>query len=484
MDMTDLTRGIATCKSAILQGDAERVAKQHAAGKCTARERAAKLFDDGSFIETAVLRQDACVVTGYGTVRGRAAYCFAQDFTVSGGALSKAQSDKILNLLSLAQTTGALVVAMLDSVGVKLQDGMDALPAYAAVLRRLARLSGVCPIIACVMGECRGIMTLVTQLADIAIQVEKTGVLALHNALVMNATEGKSSGEEALFGAEEMLGQGAIALKAATEDEATALISSLLDLLPACNTEDAPLYEQDDLNRVLYTVSPDETMHIVTELADNGQIIELNAAHGERAHTVLGRVGGRTAGIVATDPTVDNGRLDAASCEKIARFVRLCDCYGLPIVSLLHTDGLSVPKACGQASLLRAAAQMLYAYAEATSPKIALILGNAVGAAYAAMGGKAMADIAYAWPGAMISPLTREAAVQTLFDDRLQSGESRAALEDEYALSCGALECAKNGLVDDVIEPCDTRKMLIAAMEFLSSKHDVNLPRKHGNIPL
>ena len=189
-------------------------------------------------------------------------------------------------------------------------------------------------------------------------------------------------------------------------------------------------------------------------------------------------------GLVANDHKVDSGRITSQDARKAARFVRLCDCFGLPVVSLVNTDGLAVPMTSHQGALLRGAAELIYAYAEATSPKIAVFTGDAVGAAYVAMGGKAIADVSYAWPTAVIAPLTSQAAVQTLDGDKLNAGESREALEAAYAKQHGALNAAQAGVVDDVIEPRETRKYIIAALEVLANKHDVNLPKKHGNLPL
>lgn len=471
-------------KNLLLQGDAERIAKQHADGKCTARERAAKLFDAGSFVEIDTLRGGSNLVAGFGTVNGCAAYCFAQDHASCGGAMTKEQSEKIIKLLNMARMNGAPVVALLDSDGVKLTEGAASLPAYAAVAAAMARLSGVCPLIACVMGPCRGLATLLTQLCDVTVQVKKTGEIALHSALVMNSEKGREKTAQQLFGADVMGEQGVCALAAENEEEALALVSSLLDMLPASNMEDAPMAESDDLNRLLVSEDEEDVSSLIADLTDSGKAIELYAGYGAAAKTVLCRIGGRTCGIVATDPQQDGGRLTAKDCRKAARFVRLCDCYQIPVVSLLNTEGLSVPSVCGQGELIRAAADLTYAYAEATAPKIAVITGNAVGAAYAAMGGKAMADLCYLWPQAMIAPLTKEAAVQTLNGEQLLKGESREALEEKYAESCGALFAAENGMADDVIDPAETRKYVIYALETLSAKHDVNLPKKHGNLPL
>ena len=484
MEMSERLQALAQEKAAILQGDAERIAKQHADGKCTARERAAKLFDAGSFVETDALRRDGNVVTGCGTVNGQAVYCFAQDYASSGGAMTKAQAEKVLKTLRMARLTGAPVVALLDSAGVKLSEGMEALPAYAEILGAMARLSGVCPLITCVMGPCRGLAAMMTQLSDLNIQVQKTGELALHTAQVMNGEKGREKTAQQLFGADAMASQGAAALTAGNEEEAASMIAALIDLLPGCNMEDAPLAESEDLNRLMVCDDPEDASALMQDLADGGQLIELYKGYGPAVHTALCRVGGRTVGLVANDHTVDGGRLTSQDSRKAARFVRLCDCYQIPVISLVNTDGLAVPLASHQGALLRGVADLLYAYAEATAPKIAVMTGSAVGAAYVAMGGRSIADVSYAWPTAMIAPLTREAAVQTLNGDRLNAGESREALEDGYAAAFGALAAAKAGVVDDVIEPRETRKYIIAALELLSSKHDVNLPRKHGNLPL
>ena len=484
LEMSERLQALAMEKAAILAGDAERVAKQHAEGKSTARERAAKLFDAGSFVEIDALRKDGNAVAGSGTVNGQAVYCFAQDFTSCGGAMTTAQAAKMLKTLNMARVTGSPIVALLDSAGVKLEEGMNALPAYAEILSALARLSGVCPIITCVMGPCAGLAAMMTQLSDINIEVKKTGEIRLHTAQVMNSEKGRTKTAQQLFGAETMDAQGAVALTAENEDEAFALVTSLIDLLPASNMEDAPLADGEDLNRLTVCDDPEEAAALMADLADGNQVIELYKGYGPAIHTALCRIGGRTVGLVANDHKVDNGRITSQDARKAARFVRLCDCFGLPVVSLVNTDGLAVPMTSHQGALLRGAAELIYAYAEATSPKIAVFTGDAVGAAYVAMGGKAIADVSYAWPTAVIAPLTAQTAVATLDGDKLNAGESREALEAAYAKQHGALNAAQAGVVDDVIEPKETRKYIIAALEVLANKHDVNLPKKHGNLPL
>lgn len=476
-------QALRSLRGAVLAGDAERVAAQHAAGKSTARERIEKIFDAGSFVELDTLARDGGAVTGYGTVHGRPAYCFAQDLAVSGGAMSRAQAAKAVKLLEMARVTGAPVITLCDSAGAKVAEGAGALAAYGDILAKMARLSGVCPMLCAVMGPCRGTAALFTQLADIAIEVKKTGELLLSSPLVLDAAA------QALGGADAMGAQGGVSLTAENEDEACALIVSLLDLLPSCSAEDAPLLERDDLNRALALCDASDGLALAAELADNGQMIALSPGYGKRCHTLLARVGGRTAGIVATDHTKDDGRLDAAACSKAARFVRFCDCYHVPVISLVHSDGLAVMEKDQQAWLMRAAGQMLYAYAEATTPKLAVVTGNAVGMAYTALCARPMADMTFAWPEAFIAPLTAETAARTLYTERVKAGEApveeqRAALEAEYKAESGAFAAAAAGLADDVIEPADTRKHLIAAMEMLDSKRDSNPPKKHGNLPI
>ena len=448
-----------------------------------AREKIASLFDAGSFMEIDTLRTDANCAAGFGTVHGRPVYCFAQDHASNGGAMTASQCRKIVKLLEMARMNGGPVVAMIDSAGVKVTEGASALPHYAEIFAKMTRLSGVCPMITVVVGECRGVAAMFTQVSDVSIQV-KGGLVALHPASVMNSRKGVTLNEEALFGAGTMAAQGAVSLCAASAEEAMELTAKVLDILPGCNAEDAPLSDGDDLNRVLAGCDADNVKDLAAQMADGGLLTELNAEYGVRAHTWLCSVGGHSTGLVATDHAVENGRLDAASCAKIARFIRMCDCFSLPVITLVNTDGLEVPEIKAQSWLMRSGAQMLYAYAEATCPKLCVITGSAIGAAYVAMGGKAIADVVYAWENAVIAPVTPEVAAAAFEDERLTAGEDRKALEDEYRRSVSARRAAEEGLVDDVIDPAETRKVLIAAMEFLSSKRDVNLPRKHGNLPL
>lgn len=481
-------------KQAILQGDEARIAKQRAAGKLTARERVAKLLDAGSFVEMdALVSRDADyagVVTGYGTVQDRPVYLFAQDFTVHGGAMGEMQAEKICKVLDLARKTGAPVVALCDSAGVRVDEGAAAMNAYARVFARLAKMSGVVPTIALVLGPVVGGAAMIAELCDVAIEAENVGQLMVYGPQVMSAMTGKTVDAQAVGGAKTMAEQGAVALTAANEDEAIALAVQVLGLLPSSNAEDAEIIDTDDMNRILPAIDPADAASLNAAMADNGVYIELGSAWGKEICTSLCRVGGRTVGLVVGNAKVNEGELSPAAASKAARFIRFCDCYSLPVVSLINSRGVAVPAISTQSWTMRAASQLLYAYAEATTAKVSVVVGNAIGQAYVAMGGKANADVTYAWPGAVISALTPAAAVQVLYtrelkEDKKPALESRAELEAKFAENVAdGVQAAKAGMVDDVIDPADTRKYVIAAMEMLSSKRDSNPPKKHGNLPL
>ena len=481
-------------KAAILQGDAERIARQHAAGKLTARERVAKLLDEGSFVELDALvskSQDyAGVVTGYGTVQERPVYIFAQDYTVHGGAMGTMQAQKICKVLDLAQKTGAPVIAMCDSAGVRIDEGAAAMNAYAAVYAKMARISGVCPMIALILGPVCGGAALIAQIADITIQSADVGSLMVYGPQVVSAVTGETVDAKQLGGADNMASQGGVALTAANEDEAMALTASILELLPGCNMEDAPMFDSDDLNRELDNVDAGDSDALLAGMADDGLFREFYPAWGKELRVALARIGGRTCGLVVSNAAEQDGELAPAAAAKAARFVRFCDCYSIPVVSLINSRGVQVPKAKAQSWTMITLSQLLYAYAEATTPKVSVVVGNAIGQAYVAMGGKANADVTYAWPDAVISALTPEAAVQVLYTEELKADskpalESRADLEAKFASEVAdAASAAASGMVDDVIEPKETRKYVIAALEMLSSKRDSNPPKKHGNLPL
>ncbi len=477
-------------REAILAGSEQRLKEQRDAGKLTARERVEKLADAGSFVELFALvsqkDEGAGVITGYATIEERPVYIFAQDFTVRGGAMGKAQAAKITKLLDMALKTGAPVLAVMDSAGVRIDEGAQAMSAYSEIYQKLARMSGVCPIVSLVLGPCIGGAALLTQLADVSIVAEKVGQLMVFGPQVMAAMNGKAVKAEEFGGAQVAAQMGACALTAQTEEEAIAKAKQVLALLPASNLEDSEIVDTDDMGRLLPAIDPADVDALIQALADAGSGIEFYPDYGTHIKTVLCRMGGRTVAIVAA-----TGELCAACLQKAARFVRFADAFNIPVVSLLNTCGVKVESVNAQGWLFKAQAQLLYAYAEATTPKLAVVTGDAIGQAYVAMGGKANADVTYAWPGAVISALTPEAAVAVLYRDEVKADKelsveaARAKYADQYVEEvAGAVNAAKAGMVDDIIDPAATRAMLISALEMLASKRDSNPAKKHGNLPM
>lgn len=486
---------VLTLRQNLVGGDEKRLKQQRDAGKLTARERVEKLVDAGSFVELFAMvsqgEEAAGVITGYATVQDRPVYLFAQDFTIHGGAMGKLQAQKIVKLLDMAQKTGAPVLALCDSAGVRIDEGAEAMNAYSEIYQKMARMSGVCPMVSVVLGPCIGGAALLAQLADVSVMAKKVGQMMVFGPQVLCAMNGMNVSAEAAGGAEMMAAQGGCALVAETEDDAMRLAVRVLSLLPASNAEDADIVETDDMNRVLPAVDPDDVDALLASVLDAGSCTELYAAYEKSIRVALGRMGGRTVGVVATDKRENDGKLTAGALSKAARFVRFMDCYNIPVVSFINTDGVSVKDIKAQSWLMISQSQLLYAYAEATVPKLAVVTGDAIGQAYVAMGGKASTDVTYAWPSAVISALTPEAAVAVLYADQVKADkeltveQAREKYAREYVENvAGAINAAKAGMVDDVIDPAQTRQLLIAAIEMLISKRDSNPPKKHGNLPL
>ncbi|MCL1854986.1 MAG: methylmalonyl-CoA carboxyltransferase [Clostridia bacterium] len=482
-------------RQAVMDGDEKRLAEQREAGKWTARERVARLADEGSFVELFALVSEkgegAGVITGYATIRERPVYLFAQDFTIRGGAMGKAQAKKIIRLLDMAQKTGAPVLALCDSAGVRVDEGAEAMNAYAEIYQKMARLSGVCPVIALVLGPCIGGGALLAHLADVSIMAKDVGRMMVFGPQVLAAMNGLDVKPQALGGAELIAVQGGCALVADGEEEAMTLAVQVLSMLPACNLEDAEIVDADNINRLLPPIDPSDVDGLWSALADGGSVLELYKAYEPSMRVALTRMGGRTVGMVATAAGESGHYLTAGALGKAASFVQFMDCFNIPVVSLVNTKGVSVTDIHMQGWLMTAQSQLLYAYAEATVPKLCVVTGDAIGQAYVAMGGKGNADVTYAWPSATISALLPEAAVAVLYGDRVKADtgisveEAREKYADEYIRDvAGAVIAAKRGAVDDVIDPALTRSMLIAALEMLASKRDSNLPKKHGNVPL
>ena len=473
-------------KQAILDENAAGVEQQKKSGKQTARERIAMLLDGGSFVEQSMLAQDAGVVAGSGTVDGRPVYVFAQNFAVMDGAMGAKQAKKIVKILEQARKTGTPVVAMCDSNGARVGEGAAALEAYADVFAHMARLSGVVPMIAMVLGPCVA-AAMMAKLSDVVIVSKPAGALMMAGPQVLASAMKKDIKAEELGGADVAVKTGAAHFACETEADAMAKARAVLGMLPANNIEDAPFSVEEDMNRRLEGFEAGcDGAELIAALTDTGSVLEFGKGHTQ-AVTALGKMAGRTVAFVYTGKgdTCDN------RMKKIARFVRFADCYNIPVVSLVDSTGLKLFDTVErQMAVLNAASTLVYAYSEATTVKVTLVIGNAIGSAYVAMGGSANADMTYAWPGSVISPMTGEAAIQIMWKDKIMASKgdavkAREELAAQYeAEVADGVNAAVEGLVDDVIDPADSRKMVIAALEILSSKRDSNPPKKHGNMPL
>ncbi|MFH1513209.1 MAG: carboxyl transferase domain-containing protein, partial [Bacillota bacterium] len=430
---------IQALRAALNKGDARRLKAQRDAGKLTARERIEKIADVGSFVElfsfVSSREEAAGVITGYATVQQRPVYLIAQDFTVHGGAIGKLQALKINKILDMALKTGAPVLMLCDSAGVRIEEGAEAMNAYAEIYRSMARLSGVCPMISVILGPCIGGAALLAQLSDISIMAKDVGQLMMFGPQVLSAMNGIDVDAAMVGGADMMAKQGACSLVADTEDQAIAAALTLLSLLPGSNAEDAELLDGDDMNRLLPAIKPADTAALLSQVLDAETMLELMPAYEGGMKTVMGRIAGRSVGVLATADEY----LTAGALQKAARFVRFMDCFNLPVISFINTRGVKVGSLAAQSRLMNAQSQLLYAFATATVPKLAVITGDAIGQAYIAMGGKASADVTFAWPGAIISALTPEAAVSVLYADEVGADTentpeaSRLKYAKEYA---------------------------------------------------
>ncbi len=478
-------------KLAILKGDPELSAQQKNAGKLLARERVAQLMDAASFVELDVLNADAGVVTGYGLVDGSPVYVYAQDFTVKGGSVGMAHARKVLKVMDLAEKTGAPLVAILDTAGARLDEGIDAMNAYALMAGRVSALSGVVPQVALVLGPCGGIASAIAGMSDFTV-MSKNGSLFVNGPQVVSAVAGKELSLESIGGAEASVKSGVAQLSAESDEEAIALARKLVAMLPANNMDDAQSFTEDDLNRELPELNAidklEDVRDLITRIADNNDAVELGADFAPSMVTSIGRIGGTTVGFIANQAAKDEGRLTVYGCKKAARFASFCDSFSIPIITIVDSMGMKINTA-PQGELSRAGAQLLFALTEATTARIALVAGSAIGMAYAAMASRAASDVVYAWPGSVISAITPQIAVQLNCADELKGAADpyakRAELEEKYMDDVAdGVNAAKLGYVDDVIEPAQTRQMLAAALEMLSGKRDSKPAKKHSNMPL
>lgn len=498
-------------EQARMGGGPERIAKQHAKGKLTARERIDLLLDRGSFQEIApfVTSRDEDdsssygdgVVTGFGQVDGRQVYVYAQDFTVQGGALGEMHSQKICRVMDLAAKTGAPVVGLIDSGGARIQEGSRSLNGYGEIFRRNAQYSGIVPQISVILGPCAGGAAYSPALTDLIVMVDQTSYMFLTGPDVIRSVTGEEIDFENLGGAGVHLGISGLAhLTAPSEQEALALVRSVLGYLPSNNMENPPQREYSgpaaDREEALNSIIPADPSaaysmrEVIDRVVDPGSLIELQPTFARNAIVGLARIAGMPVGIVANEPAVVAGVMDIDSSDKITRFVRFCDAFNVPLVTFVDTPGFLPGVDQEHRGIIRHGAKVLYAYSEATVPKISVVTRKAYGGAYIVMSSRSLdGDLAFGWPSAEIAVMGPEGAVNILYRKQIAEAEDKAAersrLVQEYRTNLlNPYRAASLGYLDDVIEPAETRARIVAGLKALRDKQVTPLPRKHGNMPV
>lgn len=498
---------------AMLGGGLNRIEQQHARGKLTARERLELLLDPGSFVELdafVMSRSTAFglegvlgdgVVTGHGTIDGRLVFVFSQDFTVYGGSLAEAYAEKICKVMDLALKVGAPIIGLNDSGGARIQEGVVSLGGYADIFLRNTLASGVVPQLSVVMGPCAGGAVYSPAITDVIVMVEGTSYMFVTGPNVVKAVTHEDTDAERLGGATTHTTISGVAhLAARDEAEALDLARRILSFLPQNNLSTPPRQQATDSRDraapALDTIVPDDParpydMHRVIEaIVDHGEFLELQPGWAQNILIGFARLDGRSVGVVAQQPSVLAGALDIDASAKAARFVRMCDCFNVPIVTFVDVPGFLPGVGQEHGGIIRHGAKLLYAYCEATVPKLTVITRKAYGGAYDVMSSKHVrGDMNLAWPTAEIAVMGVEGAVNIIFRDRIAAADDPAAertrLVAEYeAQFANPYAAAARGYVDAVILPSETRPRLIAALDMLADKRDSNPPRKHGNIPL
>jgi len=496
-------------------GGPERMAKQRAEGKLPARERIALLLDEGTFEELDKLVRHRCrdfgmqdnvvdgdgFVTGFGLIEGRPVYVFAQDFTVLGGSLSAANARKIVKVMDLALKNGAPLIGLNDSGGARIQEGVLSLGGYADIFLRNTLASGVIPQISAVMGPCAGGAVYSPALTDFVFMVEGTSHMFVTGPDVIQTVTHEEVDKEKLGGAETHNAVSGVAhFLAANDAECIRQIRRLLSFLPSNNRDDAPrLVSRDPANRMdeaLDTLVPEESnrpydiKEAIARIVDSGDFFEIHEHWAKNIVVGFARLDGRTVGIVANQPAYLAGCLDIDSSAKGARFVRFCDAFNIPIVTFEDVPGFLPGTAQEWGGIIRHGAKLLYAYAEATVPKITVITRKAYGGAYCVMGSKHLrTDLNYAWPTAEIAVMGAEGAVNIVYRREIAGAADPAAaraakakeFNDRFA---SPFVAAEEGFIDDVISPRETRPRLIKGLRMLENKVDTMPRKKHGNIPL
>lgn len=502
-------------EEALLGGGEKRIKDQHEKGKLTARERINLLLDEGSFTEIGGFVTHRCthfgmdkkkflgdgVVTGYGTVDGRLVYVFAQDFTVVGGTLGHAFAEKVCRLMEHATRNGAPIIGLNDSGGARIQEGVESLAGYADIFLRNTLASGVVPQISVILGPCAGGAVYSPALTDFIFMVDKSSYMFITGPQVIKATTFEEVTQEELGGAVTHSSRSGVCHFAMPDEKSCLqMVRDLLSYLPRNNMEEPPIVRTSDradrLDESLDTIIPDspkesyDMYDVIKSVVDERRFLEVHANYARNIIVGFARLGGRSVGIVANQPMVQAGCLDINASKKGARFVRFCDAFNIPIVTFEDVPGFLPGTAQEYGGIIVHGAKLIYAYCEATVPRVTVITRKAYGGAYCVMSSKHVrCDINYAWPTAEIAVMGPEGAVNIVFRKELQEAENpeetRQKLVDDYREKFASpYIAAQMGYIDEVIEPRETRMKLIKALDMLQNKRDTNPPKKHGNIPL
>ncbi|HUW04881.1 MAG TPA: acyl-CoA carboxylase subunit beta [Williamwhitmania sp.] len=501
-----------------LGGGPKRIEAQHKKGKYTARERIEMLVDEGSFEEFDMFVSHRCidfglekesylsdgVVTGYGTIDGRLIYIFSQDFTVFGGSLSEMYAAKICKIMDMAMKVGAPVIGINDSGGARIQEGVKSLGGYAEIFQRNILASGVIPQISAIFGPCAGGAVYSPALTDFIIMSKDTSYMFVTGPKVVKTVTGEDVTQEQLGGATVHATKSGVShFVAENEEEGILLIRKLLSYLPQNNMEEPPVVPctdpidrlDDSLNEVIPESpnKPYDILDVIHSIADNGEFLEVHRDFAPNIVVGFSRFNGVSVGIVANQPKYMAGVLDINASRKAARFVRFCDAFNIPIVTLVDVPGFLPGTGQEYGGIILHGAKLLFAYGEATVPKITIILRKAYGGAYDVMSSKHLrGDLNYAWPAAEIAVMGPKGAIEVLLSRELSNIDDEKAKvqmlidkEQEYREKfANPYVAAKFGYIDDVIEPRNTRFRIIRALQALATKKDVNPPKKHCNLPL
>lgn len=496
-------------------GGQARIDKQHELEKYTARERIELLLDKGSFVEIDAFVSHRCVdfgmqntsapadgvIVGFGTIDGRPVYLYSQDFTVIGGSLGEVHAQKICKVLDMAKKTGTPIIGINDSGGARIQEGLDSLSGFGEIFKRISNLSGVVPQISIIVGPCAGGAVYAPAMTDFIFMVEKTSHMFITGPAVVSAVTKEEVNADMLGGSSIHSEKSGVAgFVSKNEEECFSNVRRLLAYLPSNNLENPPTIKTlDDINKqipILAEIIPNnpnapyDMKKILVEVVDGGELFEVFSKFAPNIITAFAHLGGKTVGIIANQPNFMAGILDINSSDKAARFVRFCDAFGIPLITFTDIPGYMPGVKEEHGGIIRHGAKLLYAFSEATVPKINLIIRKAYGGAYIAMNSKHLgADLVFAWPSAEIAVMGPEGAANIIFRNEIKNSNDPAATRQEKINEykekfANPLVAAKRGYIDDIINPINTRPILINALLMIENKQENGPRRKHGNIPL